>query len=95
MNMPELAWMALVLHAPIVRPCLLERVVTYFKEVYSLSGSFQVLQWNNENTIEKKDGYWCRQKTDYRERMRGCICTFVIENKGSLIEWMTATEIKN
>ena len=35
MNRPKSAWMAFALHVPIVIPCLLESVVTYFK-VYCL-----------------------------------------------------------
>ena len=35
----------------------------------------------------------CRQITDYGEKMCGCNCPFIIENKGSLIEWMTLNEI--
>ena len=35
--------MAFVLHAPIVIPCVLEHVVTYFKEVYSLKGHEAVI----------------------------------------------------
>ena len=35
-NMPKSAWIALVLHVPIVIPSLLERVVTYFNKVYNL-----------------------------------------------------------
>ena len=35
-NMPESAWVAFVLYVPIVIPCLLEYVFTYFNRVYSL-----------------------------------------------------------
>ena len=35
-NMPKFAGMAYVSHVPVVTPCLLERVVTYLNEVYSL-----------------------------------------------------------
>ena len=35
-NMPKRAWVAFDLHVSIVIPCLLEQVVTYFNEVYSL-----------------------------------------------------------
>ena len=34
--MPKPAWVAFDLHVSIVIPCLLEQVVTYFNEVYSL-----------------------------------------------------------
>ena len=32
MNMPKYAWIAFVLHVPIVIPCLLECVLSYFLE---------------------------------------------------------------
>ena len=35
-NMSKYAWVAFVIHVPILIPCLLERVVTYFNEIYSL-----------------------------------------------------------
>ena len=35
-NKPKFAQIAFVLHVPIVIPCLLECVVTYFNEVHSL-----------------------------------------------------------
>ena len=41
------------------------------------------------------NGNWHRQKTDYRERIRGCNCIFIIENKGSLMEIMTPNGIVN
>ena len=37
-NMAKSACKAFVLHVPVVIPCELERVVTYFKEVYKLRG---------------------------------------------------------
>ena len=50
-----------------------------------------MLPWNNDNNIEKMDGNWCRQITNYRQKMRGCYCIFITGNKRSLMEWMTAT----
>ena len=41
------------------------------------------------------NGNWHRQKTDYRERIRGGNCIFIIENKGSLMEIMTPNGIVN
>ena len=35
-SIPKSAWMAFVLHVPIVIPCLHENVFTYFKKVYGL-----------------------------------------------------------
>ena len=37
-NMAKSACKAFVLHVPVVIPCDLERVVTYFNEVYKLRG---------------------------------------------------------
>ena len=39
------------------------------------------------------NGNWYRQKTDYRERICGCNCIFIIENEGSLMERMTPNGI--
>ena len=36
MNIPKFVWIAFVLYVPIVIPRLLEHVVIYFMEVYSL-----------------------------------------------------------
>ena len=37
-NMAKSAFKAFVLHVPVVIPCELQRVVTYFNEVYKLRG---------------------------------------------------------
>ena len=53
--------------------------------------------WHNEShhVIPQTNNY-CRQITDHREKMCGwCNWSFVIENKGSLIEWMTVSGIAN
>ena len=93
--MSKSAWMLFVLLALIIRPCLLERLVTYLNQVCNMNGSLQELSRNNNNTIEKLDDNWCRQITDYGERMLDYQCALVIENRRSLIGWMTATGIAN
>ena len=35
-NMAKSVWMNFDFHAPIVKPCLLECVITYFNKIYSL-----------------------------------------------------------
>ena len=56
-NMSKSAWMAFLLHVPIVIPCLLEYAFTYFREVYSLNEhetvKLKILQldwWRNKSS---------------------------------------------
>ena len=53
-NMPKSAWVAFVLYFPIVIPCLLERVVTYFN-VYT---KLEVLVWKKMRLFSWRHTIW-------------------------------------
>ena len=53
-NMPKSAWIAFVLYFPIVIPCLLEGVVTYFNVFTKL----EVLVWMKMRLFSWRDTIW-------------------------------------
>ena len=57
LNLSE-PWMAFVLYFPFVVPCLLERIVTYFK-VYT---KLQVLVWRKMRLFSWRHKIWCSCK---------------------------------
>ena len=53
-NMPKYAWMAFVLHFPIVIPCLIKRVVSHFNAHMKLD----VIVWRNMSLFSWRNKTW-------------------------------------
>ena len=53
-NVPKFAWIAFVLYIPIVIPCLLEGVITYFNVFTKL----EVLVWMKMRLFSWRDSTW-------------------------------------
>ena len=101
--MSNSAWMALVLHLPIVIPCILERVLIYFNVYMKLGGtwrSMRLFSWKEKKKIFSNvaASVWfaiCFRLNSFTSKISNLLLSLAAEMAEGREYWYTKSEILN